>query len=79
MKRRAVPCTPRDKAQGALRVSLKLERERGINTEQFMVDRVETQDGKNARGKVKLQLNTLSNVALGESSYWLDSGSIFRV
>lgn len=62
--------------QGALHVSLKMEK--GDN-EQFKVDRVETHDGKSARGRVKLQLNTLSNVALGESSYWLDSGSIFRV
>ena len=65
--------------KGALRVSLKLERARGANTEQFRVDRVETHDGRPARGKIKLQLNTLSSVALGESSYWLDSGSVFRV
>ena len=30
------------------------------------------------RNDVKLQLNTLTNVGIGESNYWLDSGSVYR-
>ena len=63
-----------------LRIELKMKKERGSSTEQFIVARVETQGGQTKTpGVVKLRLNTLSNVALGEGNYWLDSGSVFRV
>lgn len=65
-----------------LLVELKLEKSharRGDRNESFVVRRVETQRGTSkSPSLIKMQLNTLTNAGLGESSYWLDSGSIIR-
>ncbi len=65
-----------------LLVELKMEKSnarRGERSESFVVRRVETQRGTSkSPGLIKMQLNTLTNAGLGESSYWLDSGSIIR-
>ena len=43
-----------------------------------MIAGVESGTGAVSNRALKLQLNTLSDAGLGESSYWLDSGSVFR-
>ncbi|MFZ5605051.1 MAG: virulence factor SrfB, partial [Pseudomonadota bacterium] len=47
-------------------------------TERFIIAGVESDTGSVSSRALKLQLNTLSDAGLGESQYWLDSGSVFR-
>ncbi len=46
--------------------------------ENFTIAGIESEKGAVRSNAVKLQLNTLTNVGIGDNSYWLDSGSVFR-
>ena len=59
-----------------VRVSLKQER-RKPGSERFCVLAAQTSTG-NRPSAIKLQLNTLANVGITETSYWLDSGRIYK-
>lgn len=64
-----------------LRVRLQAKRGNpasGGGSERFVIAGVESGTGAVSNRALKLQLNTLSDAGLGESSYWLDSGSVFR-
>jgi hypothetical protein len=68
-----------------LQVRLKVERRgRGAAAERFGIAGVElvSPDGTAAVGasprQLRLQLNTLASAGPGDSSYWLDSGSVYR-
>jgi len=47
-------------------------------SEHFVIAGVESTTGSISPRAIKLQLNTLSDVDFGDSSYWLDSGSVIR-
>lgn len=47
-------------------------------TEQFVIAGIESDGGLISNRSLKLQLNTLPEAGLGESHYWLDSGSVYR-
>ena len=53
-------------------------RSSGKGSERFEVAGVESGSGAVSNRALKLQLNTLSDAGLGDSSYWLDSGSVYR-
>ena len=61
-----------------VQVALKHERRKGA--ERLGVGSARTTQGSalNPRNDVVLKLNTLITVGLGESSYWLDTGSVIR-
>jgi hypothetical protein len=63
-----------------IQVALKLDHKKDARPESFSVASAVTSDGKslNPKRDIQLKLNTLTNVGLGESSYWLDTGSIAR-
>jgi hypothetical protein len=62
-------------------VKLKNERSIGRNKEsyeKFAIDRVNSDAiSINKKEDIKLQLNTLTNVGIGDNNYWLDSGSVY--
>jgi hypothetical protein len=62
-------------------LEVRLERERsaaGAESERLRVAGVEVRGGHALnRDAVRLRLNTLTNVALDDDSYWLDSGSVY--
>jgi hypothetical protein len=47
-------------------------------TERFIIAGIESESGSVSSRALKLQLNTLSDAGLGETQYWLDSGSVFQ-
>lgn len=47
------------------------------NSEKFVIARIESEVVNVKKQSVKLQLNTLSNVGMGDNNYWLDSGSVY--
>ncbi|MDF9393507.1 MULTISPECIES: virulence factor SrfB [Methylococcus] len=61
-------------------VVLKLDRKKGAGPESFSVASAITSQGTalNPARDIVLKLNTLTTVGIGESSYWLDTGSIIR-
>ncbi len=65
----------------ACRIRLQKERNnRGRQTEvneKFFIAGIESDAVPMKPSDVKLQLNTLTNVGIGESDYWLDSGSVY--
>lgn len=63
-----------------LRVRLAQDRvgRRAGNSERFRIASVESDNGQISNKALKLQLNTLANVGISETSYWLDSGSVYR-
>jgi len=66
----------------ACRVRLQKERNnRGRQTEaneKFVIAAIESDTAPMKPSDVKLQLNTLTNVGIGDNNYWLDSGSVYR-
>ncbi len=66
----------------ACRIRLQKERyNRGRQneaSEKFVVAAVEADTAPMKPADIKLQLNTLTNVGIGDNSYWLDSGSVYR-
>jgi hypothetical protein len=59
-------------------VRVYLEQDRAAKDgERFVVRRAESESSTLRREAIKLQLNTLANVGLGVTSYWLDSGSVY--
>jgi hypothetical protein len=64
-----------------LRVRLKRARERRAEgkspPERFEILGVDSEHGISAR-QVSLKLNTLNTIGIGETSYWLDTGSVIR-
>ncbi|RYU59905.1 virulence factor SrfB [Methylolobus aquaticus] len=67
-------------APAVIEVGLKLDQRRGSGPESFGVASAVTSYGTalNPARDVLLKLNTLTTVGIGESSYWLDTGSILR-
>jgi len=67
-------------APAVIEVGLKLDQRRGSGPESFSVASAVTSYGTalNPARDVLLKLNTLTTVGIGESSYWLDTGSIIR-
>ncbi|MCG8312000.1 MAG: virulence factor SrfB [Pseudomonadales bacterium] len=64
-----------------LKVCLRNERSRkgdSAGTEKFIIVSVESDSGAVKSKSLKLQLNTLTDAGLGETQYWLDSGSVIR-
>lgn len=60
-----------------LQVTLQQDRKR--RAERFEVGSVASAQGVSiSRSDVRLALNTLNTVGIGETSYWLDSGSVIR-
>ena len=66
----------------ACRVRLQKERSnRGRQAEaneKFIIAAIESDTAPMKPSDVKLQLNTLTNVGIGDNNYWLDSGSVYR-
>ena len=60
----------------AARITLAQDRQ-AKGGERFVIRRTETASGALSRDAIRLQLNTLANVGLGVTSYWLDSGSVY--
>lgn len=65
-------------ANGPVVLKVFLEQERDRRAERFRIRNVEAPGGIVGRGDVKLKLNTLNTVGIGETDYWLDTGSIIR-
>ncbi|MDD2769587.1 MAG: virulence factor SrfB, partial [Methylococcus sp.] len=67
-------------APAVIQVALKLDRKKGAGPESFSVASAVTSQGTalNPTRDIVLKLNTLITVGIGESSYWLDTGSIIR-
>lgn len=63
-----------------IQVALKLDQKKGAGPESFSVASANTSHGTslNPSKDILLKLNTLTTVGIGESSYWLDTGSIIR-
>jgi hypothetical protein len=63
-----------------IEVALKLDQKKGAGPESFGVASAVTSHGTalNPSRDIQLKLNTLTTVGIGESSYWLDTGSIIR-
>lgn len=53
-------------------------RDRRRTTERFAIKSVAPKNGPALRVKPRLKLNTLNSAGLGETNYWLDSGSVIR-
>lgn len=66
----------------ACRISLQKERSnrsrRAETNEKFIIAAIESDSVPMKPSDVKLQLNTLTNVGIGDNNYWLDSGSVYR-
>ena len=65
----------------ACRIRLQKERsnqklQNGAN-EKFIIAGIESEAVPMKPSDVKLQLNTLTNIGMGDSNYWLDSGSVY--
>jgi hypothetical protein len=60
-----------------IELGIKKSRRDGKTNESFYLRSVESEDGPVPRKFVNLKLNTLSDAGLGETQYWLDSGSVF--
>ena len=82
---------PSDRAKGILanadrsepaviQVALKLDQKKGKGPERFSVASAITSHGValSPSRDIQLKLNTLPTVGIGESSYWLDTGSVIR-
>ncbi|EAA20261.1 unknown-related, partial [Plasmodium yoelii yoelii] len=67
-------------APAVIQIALKLDRKKGAGPESFSVASAVTSQGTalNPSRDIVLKLNTLTTVGIGESSYWLDTGSIIR-
>lgn len=64
---------------GVLKVRLKSDsRGRNGTNDRLAIAGVESDTSAVNPKAIKLSLNTLANVGVGESSYWLDSGSVYR-
>lgn len=63
-----------------LKVRLGITRSRNPaeGSESFEFVGAESTQGAISRSHLRLKLNTLSDAGLGESQYWLDSGSVYR-
>lgn len=61
-----------------VRLGIKPSRNPAEGSERFELLGVESDSGAVSRTHVRLKLNTLPDAGLGESQYWLDSGSVFR-
>lgn len=70
-------------ASEGLILKVRLQAKRNNNnptegTERFVIAAIESDSGSVSSRALKLQLNTLVEAGLGESQYWLDSGSVFQ-
>lgn len=68
-------------AQGLVlkvRLGIKPSRNPSAGSERFVLAGVESSNGAVSLNNLRLTLNTLSDAGMGESQYWLDSGSVFR-
>lgn len=61
-----------------VRLGIKPSRNPAEGSESFEFLGAESNSGSVSRSHIRLRLNTLSDAGLGESQYWLDSGSVFR-
>ncbi|MBB3103008.1 virulence factor SrfB [Azomonas macrocytogenes] len=61
-----------------VRLGIKPSRNPSEGSESFEFLGAESSNGSVSRSHIRLKLNTLSDAGLGESQYWLDSGSVFR-
>jgi hypothetical protein len=61
-----------------VRLGIKPSRNPAEGSESFEFLGAEANSGSVSRSHIRLRLNTLSDAGLGESQYWLDSGSVFR-
>lgn len=61
-----------------VRLGIKPSRNPAEGSESFEFLGAESDNGSVSRSHIRLRLNTLSDAGLGESHYWLDSGSVFR-
>ncbi len=63
---------------------IRLQKERNFRgrqnevNEKFFIAGIESESVPMKPSDVKLQLNTLTNVGISDSNYWLDSGSVYR-
>ncbi|MDO9617517.1 MAG: virulence factor SrfB [Pseudomonas sp.] len=61
-----------------VRLGIKPSRNPAEGSESFEFLGAESDGGSVSRAHIRLRLNTLADAGLGESQYWLDSGSVFR-
>jgi hypothetical protein len=58
--------------------TLKVSLKRSKQGERFEIDNIVSETGGLRKGEVVIELNTLQTIGMGETSYWLDSGSVYR-
>jgi len=61
-----------------VRLGIKPARNRDEGSETFEFLGAESESGSVSRAHIRLRLNTLDDSGLGETHYWLDSGSVFH-
>ncbi|MCU1719272.1 virulence factor SrfB [Pseudomonas sp. 5P_3.1_Bac2] len=61
-----------------IRLGIKPAANQSEGSESFEFLGAESDNGSVSRSHIRLRLNTLADAGLGESQYWLDSGSVFR-
>jgi len=60
-----------------VRLGIKPSRNKNEGSESFEFLGAESESGSVSRAHIRLRLNTLDDSGLGETHYWLDSGSVF--
>ncbi len=61
-----------------VQLAVRASRNPADGRESFEIRSVSSEGGSVSRSSLRLRLNTLADAGLGETQYWLDSGSVFR-
>lgn len=79
LKERAKEALARADRAGPVVLQVRLKRDRRRRAERFEIAGVSSEQSVSVNARdITLKLNTLNTVGIGETSYWLDTGSVIR-